>query len=155
LQDSNLDPLSASPHQDVADPDELYSLVELVVKGHDAAVLRSYEKFVRTTCSHLALKVAVETPPMHFLRRTLLKSVHIFKKHRVQYEIRTYYKSFKLRNVTGSTAATVLEYWQRHLPEGVAMTVTRHQLLPLPEGLVDVSEKSEQTEDTDPPNGPQ
>ena len=56
---------------------------------------------------------------------SLLKSVHIFAKHKVQYETRTYFRVMELLRVTGSTADTYLEYSQRMLPEGVAMKVTR------------------------------
>ena len=66
---------------------------------------------------------------------TLLKSKHVHKKHRVQYEIRTYYRFMHFLRLTGSTADTFLEYIQRNLPEGVAMKVTKvsffHQGHPL------------------------
>lgn len=58
-------------------------------------------------------------------RLTLLKSKHVHKKHRVQYEVRTYYRFLEFIKLTGSTADTFLEYIQRNLPEGVAMKVTK------------------------------
>lgn len=58
-------------------------------------------------------------------RWTVLKSAHVHKKHRVQYEIRTYYRYLDFLKLTGSTADTFLEYLQRNLPEGVAMKVTK------------------------------
>lgn len=36
-------------------------------------------------------------PPKNIERLTLLKSVHIFKKHRVQYEMRTHYRCIEVR----------------------------------------------------------
>ncbi|CAB0033285.1 unnamed protein product [Trichogramma brassicae] len=57
-------------------------------------------------------------------RWTVLKSKHVHKKHRVQYEMRTYYRFLNFLKLTGSTADTFLEYIQRNLPEGVAMKVT-------------------------------
>ena len=60
-----------------------------------------------------------------FERLTVLKSVHVHKKHRVQYETRTYYRYLDLFNLTGSTADTYLEYIERNLPEGVAMKITK------------------------------
>jgi len=53
----------------------------------------------------------------------------------VQYETRTYYRLVRLEKLTGSTADTFLEYVQRNLPEGVAMKVTRRQVMELPEHL--------------------
>lgn len=35
-------------------------------------------------------------PPKDIERLTLLKSIHIFKKHRVQYEMRTHYRCFEV-----------------------------------------------------------
>lgn len=61
-------------------------------------------------------------------RLTVLKSVHVHKKHRVQYETRTYYRFMDFAKLTGSTADTFLEYIQRNLPEGVAMKVTKVSL---------------------------
>lgn len=35
-------------------------------------------------------------PPKHIDKLTLLKSIHIFKKHRVQYEMRTHYRCLEV-----------------------------------------------------------
>lgn len=37
-------------------------------------------------------------PPKDIERLTLLKSIHIFKKHRVQYEMRTHYRCIEVRS---------------------------------------------------------
>ncbi|XP_052766044.1 28S ribosomal protein S10, mitochondrial-like [Mya arenaria] len=124
--------------------DVLYSKLVLEVKGHDDAVLTSYQKFVQLTSKCLGLEeCTVEKPKYDVFRRSLLKSVHVFKKHYVQYEQRTYYRIFTLPRVTGSTADTLLEYIQRNLPEGIAMKVTKHRLEALPEKLRPPQMKSE------------
>jgi small subunit ribosomal protein S10 len=64
-----------------------------------------------------------------------LKSVHIYKKHRVQYETRTYFSFIQYKYLTGSTADTLLEYVERNLPEGVALKATKVELQALPEHL--------------------
>lgn len=38
-----------------------------------------------------------DKPPKTIERFTLLKSVHIYKKHRVQYEMRTHYMCLEVR----------------------------------------------------------
>lgn len=68
-------------------------------------------------------------------RFILLKSVHIYKKHRVQYEIRTHYRFMHFHKLTGSTLDTFLEYIERNLPEGCAIKATKIELQPLPEHL--------------------
>lgn len=68
-------------------------------------------------------------------RYTILKSAFVHKKHRVQYEIRTYFKFMQFHKLTGSTLATFLEYIERNLPEGVALKATKVEILVIPEHL--------------------
>ncbi|XP_033353892.1 28S ribosomal protein S10, mitochondrial [Bombus vosnesenskii] len=117
-----------------SEPDKLYKKLEIEVRGNDPAVLRSYGEFAVVVAGHLDITVgrhvAIRKPI--FERLTLLKSVHVHKKHRVQYERRTYYRYVDLFNLTGSTADTYLEYIERNLPEGVAMKITKVELQTLP-----------------------
>ncbi|CAH1101973.1 unnamed protein product [Psylliodes chrysocephalus] len=119
------------------DLDKLYKFVELELRGNDPAVLKSFSKFAVTTGNHLDVGTKSWTllKPNHE-RYTLLKSVHIYKKHRVQYEYRTYYAFVQYKYLTGSTADTILEYLERNLPEGVALKATKVEVQPVPEYLV-------------------
>nr|XP_051711675.1 28S ribosomal protein S10, mitochondrial isoform X2 [Oryctolagus cuniculus] len=117
------------------EPDTLYKRLSILVKGHDKAVLDSYEYFAVLAAKELGITIKVHEPPRKIERFTLLKSVHIFKKHRVQYEMRTLYRCLELERLTGSTADVYLEYIQRNLPEGVAMEVTKTHLERLPEHI--------------------
>lgn len=69
-------------------------------------------------------------------RMTLLKCKTGNKKHRVQYEIRTWYRFMEFAKLTESTADTYLEYIQRNLPEGVFMKVTKVGLWTLYESTI-------------------
>ncbi|XP_033296991.1 28S ribosomal protein S10, mitochondrial [Bombus bifarius] len=117
-----------------SEPDKLYKKLEIEVRGNDPAVLRNYGEFAVVVAGHLDITVgrhvAIRKPI--FERLTLLKSIHVHKKHRVQYERRTYYRYVDLFNLTGSTADTYLEYIERNLPEGVAMKITKVELQTLP-----------------------
>lgn len=138
---ASLSYLSASDDLAVGEPDKLYSLVEVECRGHDTAVLRSYLTFVSSAASHLNVSLEeILWPKKHIHRWTLLKSVHIHKHHRVQYEVRTHFLIMKFARLTGSTTDTFLEYIQRNLPEGVAMKVTKHELHRLPEHVKPSSE---------------
>ncbi|XP_070590596.1 small ribosomal subunit protein uS10m isoform X1 [Erythrolamprus reginae] len=118
------------------EPDILYKRLAILVKGHDKTVLDSYEYFVVLAAKELGLSIEkIEKPPRKIERFTLLKSVHIYKKHRVQYEMRTHYQYIELKNLTGSTANVFLEYIQRNLPEGVAMEVKKTKLEKLPDHI--------------------
>ncbi|KAG7159186.1 28S ribosomal protein S10, mitochondrial-like [Homarus americanus] len=138
---SNLSYSQPSSELTVGEPDRLYSQIEVECRGHEPAVLRSYNTFVSTAAGHLSIPVEdVLWPKKHIKRWTLLKSVHIYKHHRVQYEVRTHFLVMKFARLTGSTADTFLDYIQRNLPEGVAMKVTKHELHKLPEHVKPSSE---------------
>ncbi|XP_060686860.1 small ribosomal subunit protein uS10m [Hemiscyllium ocellatum] len=128
---------STAPLVAVTDePDALYRKISVLVKGHDKAVLDSYEYFATLAAKELNITVdKVYEPVKKIDRMTLLKSVHIFKKHRVQYEMRTYYRCIEIKHLTGSSANVYLEYIQRNLPEGVAMEVTKTLIEKLPEHI--------------------
>uniref|UniRef100_A0A8C3P7K5 Small ribosomal subunit protein uS10m n=1 Tax=Chrysemys picta bellii TaxID=8478 RepID=A0A8C3P7K5_CHRPI len=118
------------------EPDTLYRKLSVLVKGHDKAVLDSYEYFAVLAAKELGISIEkVHEPPKKIERFTLLKSIHIFKKHRVQYEMRTHYRCLELKHLTGSTADVYLEYIQRNLPEGVAMEIKKTKLEKLPEHI--------------------
>ncbi|XP_054715100.1 28S ribosomal protein S10, mitochondrial-like [Uloborus diversus] len=126
--------------------DDLYSKMVVEVRGHDRAVLNSYEWFTKTAANELGVNITNISEPKKFHdRRTLLKSAFVHKKHRVQYEFRTYFRIFEMKHLTGSTADTFLEYIQRNLPEGVSMKVTKHRIEKLPDHIKNyVPEKTEE-----------
>ncbi|XP_034116602.1 small ribosomal subunit protein uS10m [Drosophila nasuta] len=120
-----------------AEPDQLYSKLEIELRGVDPAVLKSYTWFATTAAEHLNIELGKCWSPRkaHHERMTLLKSVHIYKKHRVQYEIRTHFRYMNFHKLTGSTLDTFLEYIERNLPEGVALQATKTELQQIPEHL--------------------
>uniref|UniRef100_A0A1A9WLV2 Small ribosomal subunit protein uS10m n=1 Tax=Glossina brevipalpis TaxID=37001 RepID=A0A1A9WLV2_9MUSC len=123
------------------EPDKLYSKLELELRGIDPAVLKSYSWFATTAANHLNIEVgkwqveAWSERKANKERLTLLKCVHIYKKHRVQYEIRTYFRYIHFHKLTGSTLDTFLEYIERNLPEGVALLATKTEIQEIPEHL--------------------
>ncbi|CAF0827566.1 unnamed protein product [Adineta ricciae] len=132
--------IAATPRPKIEQPagsDELYKRLYVEVRGHDPAVLDSYEKFVRLVSTELDIQLTnIENPPFFTERWTLLRSKFAKKKYWREYEIRTYYKKFHFKHLTGSTASTFLEYVQRNLPEGVMMIVERVRLESFSEKLV-------------------
>ncbi|XP_071777117.1 small ribosomal subunit protein uS10m [Centroberyx gerrardi] len=130
------------------EPDTLFQKVSVLVKGHDRAVLDSYEFFATMTAKELGITLGkVFEPPKDIDRFTLLKSIHIFKKHRVQYEMRTHYRCIELSHVTGCTAQVYLEYIQRNLPEGVAMEVSKTAMEKVPDHILQPIWKDQPTDD--------
>uniref|UniRef100_T2MEE1 Small ribosomal subunit protein uS10m n=1 Tax=Hydra vulgaris TaxID=6087 RepID=T2MEE1_HYDVU len=118
------------------DKERLVSLLTVKVRGADEAVLDSYTQFAQRAAKVLQLDTSGKIIlPMHIEKRTLLKSPHINKKHRVQYELRTHARMFQLRELTGDTADIYLEYIQRNIPEGVSMSVEQTELEQLPSFL--------------------
>lgn len=51
-----------------------------------------------------------DKPPKTIERFSLLKSVHIFKKHRVQYEVRTHYMCLEVRRKQNCSRCTIQKY---------------------------------------------
>ncbi|KAJ8709741.1 hypothetical protein PYW08_009745 [Mythimna loreyi] len=117
--------------------DKLYKRVELEMRGIDPAVLLSYTWFCVAAASHLGIEVTKSWAlrKAEKERHTLLRCVHIYKKHRVQYEIRTYFRFIHLQRLTGSTCDTYLEYIERNLPEGCALKVTKVECQKLPDHI--------------------
>lgn len=133
------------------EPDTLFHKVSVLVKGHDKSVLDSYEFFATMAAQELGITLGrVFEPPKDMERMTLLKSVHIFKNHRVQYEMRTHYRCIELCHVTGSTCQVYLEYIQRNLPEGVAMEVTKTAIEKIPDHILEPMWNDHPTEDDKP-----
>lgn len=117
--------------------DKLYKTVEVEMKAYEPAVLKSYSWFATTAAKELGIKVGecwAQKKPDHE-RFTVLKSIHIYKKHRVQYEVRTYHRFAQFHNLTSSTADTFLEYIQRNLPEGVGLKITKVGIEKLPDHI--------------------
>ncbi|GAB0088885.1 28S ribosomal protein S10, mitochondrial [Sergentomyia squamirostris] len=117
--------------------DKLFSKLEIELRGADPAVLKSYSWFATTAAENLNIEVGkcwAENKP-YFDRLILLRSVHIFKKHRVQYEMRTYFRYMNFHKLTGSTLDTFLEYIERNIPEGVALKATKVEVQAMPEHL--------------------
>lgn len=128
------------PNENVANSepsvDKLYKILEIELRGNDPAVLKSFSKYAVATGTHFEIqtKAWTQRKPEHE-RYTVLKSVHVNKKHRVQYEHRTYYSFLQYHKLTGSTANTLLEYIERNLPEGVSLKATKVELQRMPEHL--------------------
>ncbi|VDL60778.1 unnamed protein product [Hymenolepis diminuta] len=124
--------------EEIDEPDILIKKLQLEVKGHEPAVLKSYESFVKSVCDHFELNCFVETrySPIYD-RLSMNKSPFIHKKHQRQYEFRSYVKTFTIPNLTGCTANVFLEYIQRNLPGGVHMIVNQHRVESLPAALQD------------------
>ncbi|XP_066152572.1 small ribosomal subunit protein uS10m [Euwallacea fornicatus] len=133
LHKVNVSETSSTPPQE---PDKLIKTLQLELRSNEPAILKSFCKFAVTTGNHLGLdsKSWSLNKPVHE-RYTVLKSVHIYKKHRVQYEKRTYFSFVQYNKLTGSTADTLLEYVERNLPEGVALKATKVEVQELPEHL--------------------
>uniref|UniRef100_A0A8D8UYN6 Small ribosomal subunit protein uS10m n=2 Tax=Cacopsylla melanoneura TaxID=428564 RepID=A0A8D8UYN6_9HEMI len=119
-------------------PDKLYSRISCELRANDPAVMTSFNTFALTAAKHLGIEIGecyAEKKP-HHERYTVLRSVHVVKRCRVQYEVRTYFRWMNFHKLTGSTADTFLEYIERNLPEGVALKVTKYELQRLPSHLV-------------------
>ena len=130
------DDLTDSAIVETAQTETLYRAIDILIKGHEAAVLESFMTFMNTAAQYLDIHVAGQLSPKFIAdRSTFLKSIHIHKKHRVQYEIRTHRRVLQLKYLTSSTANAYLEYVERNIPAGVAMHVHKWKLEQIPEHI--------------------
>uniref|UniRef100_A0A183E7B2 Small ribosomal subunit protein uS10m n=1 Tax=Gongylonema pulchrum TaxID=637853 RepID=A0A183E7B2_9BILA len=90
--------------------------------------------FFQAVCGHLQIEVvSIKVFPYVWWIQNALRAKFAKKKNQLHYETRTHIRQFTIKNVTGSTASTFLEYIQRNIPEGIAMKVTYDEIAPLPE----------------------
>ncbi|CAI5446083.1 unnamed protein product [Caenorhabditis angaria] len=114
-------------------PDKLFSNIELEYRAHDKELLKSYTTFLQSVCKHLDITQGkIEVLPYIRWVQPALRSKFVHKKYKLHYETRTHITKFEVKNMTGSTASTFLEYIERNIPEGVGMRVGFTELQPLP-----------------------
>lgn len=117
------------------EPDQLFHHVDILVGAHDNPVLNAYVKYMQIACEELEIKTECMQLKPIYMRRQLLKSAHVHKKWKMNYEIRDYRQILRLHKLTGTSANVVLEYFQRNIPAGVMMHVHKFEMLEAPEGL--------------------
>ncbi|EDQ85320.1 uncharacterized protein MONBRDRAFT_34344 [Monosiga brevicollis MX1] len=101
-----------------------YRTCSIRMEGYNHAVLDSYVTFLERAARELGISCTGRIPlPTHKRRETVLKSPHVYKQHRVQFDIATHARLFQMRNLSHSTLNTYLTYVQHHLPPGVATRV--------------------------------
>lgn len=76
--------------------DKLFDKIEVEIRAHQPDVLKSYSFFAQTAAKELNVNVleSVVEPEPHKVRKTLLRSAFVKKKHRVQYEFRCGFYNF-------------------------------------------------------------
>jgi ribosomal protein S10 len=70
--------------------DRLFAQIDIELRAHQPDVLKSYTWFAISAAKELNVKV-IESwaePEPHKVRKTLLRSAHVYSKKRVQYEFR-------------------------------------------------------------------
>ncbi|CAJ0937079.1 unnamed protein product, partial [Mesorhabditis belari] len=88
-------------------PDKLFKSIELEMRGHDPAVLRSYTTFLKTVCGHLNIPQGrLQVLPYVRWIQYALRSKFVHKKYKLHYETRTHITKFEVKELTGSTAST-------------------------------------------------
>ena len=95
--------------------DRLFSEIEIELRAHQPDVLKSYSWFASTAAKELDIDIIENyaEPDPYKLRKTLLKSVFANSKHRVQYEMRTYYHLLKVGKLTESTKPVFCQLFVR------------------------------------------
>uniref|UniRef100_A0A0K0F4W5 Small ribosomal subunit protein uS10m n=1 Tax=Strongyloides venezuelensis TaxID=75913 RepID=A0A0K0F4W5_STRVS len=145
IRNGSLRPLTTATttNQNDKELDKLFSNIKIEYRGHDPAVLQSYSTFLLNACHHLDIEnTPVQRHPYVRWIACLNRSKFARKKYKIHYETRTHIRDISIKNVTGSTASTFLEYIQRNIPEGVAMRVDYTEICDFPKSVKEVMEKT-------------
>lgn len=71
--------------------ERFFDKINIKVKGYDHPALDSYVKFVTRAAKNLDIDISGRVAlPTRIQKYTVIKSPHIFKKHRAQFEMRTH-----------------------------------------------------------------
>ena len=71
--------------------ERFYDKINIKVKGYDSPALDSYVKFVARAAKNLDIEISGRVAlPTRIQKYTVIKSPHVFKKHRAQFEMRTH-----------------------------------------------------------------
>lgn len=123
--------MDAGPVAEQALPDR-FAKLSIAMSCFDHAVLDSYTSFIIRAGTACNLDISGRVPlPTKFKRYTVLKSPHIFKKARSQYESRLHRRLVQLYNISGGTAAVFLDYVLRMIPPGLDVKLT-HETIETP-----------------------
>ena len=105
-------------------------------KGYDHVILDSYVEFIRRTAVAFDVPHTGRVPlPTHRRITTLLKSPHVYKQHRVQFEQRTHHRMIEVKNISGATAKALRAYVEANAPAGVSVRIMTETLESLPTTL--------------------
>jgi len=110
-----------------------YVVANLRLRAFDPLVLDNYARFMQAVAQKMNVGVSGTVPlPRRIRRFTVLRSPHIDKKSREQFEMRISSRLLQVYNTAPETALMYIKYVEEHLPSGVAMRVTEVQHLPVP-----------------------
>ena len=108
-------------------------LATLRFRGFEPSVLDNYTRFVQAVARKMGVTVSGTVPlPRRIRRFTVLRSPHIDKKSREQFEMRTSARLIQVVNTAPEVATTFVKYVEEHLPSGVALRVTETQHTAVP-----------------------
>jgi small subunit ribosomal protein S10 len=126
----------ATPAQEAGAPTaKRYVMASLRFRGYDPSMLDNYTRFVQAVGRQMGVTLSGTVPlPRRIRRFTVLRSPHIDKKSREQFEMRTSSRLIQVVNTAPEAVVPFVRYVDTHLPSGIALriTETQHTAVPFP-----------------------
>jgi small subunit ribosomal protein S10 len=105
----------------MATPTTKKQMIRIRLKGYDHRVVDRATKDIVETAQRTGARVVGPIPlPTRIERFTVLRSPHIDKEAREQFEMRTHKRMLEIHNPTGNTIDKLKNY---NLPSGVHITI--------------------------------
>ena len=96
--------------------------IRIRLKGYDHRVVDKASKDIVETATRTGARVVGPIPlPTHIERFTVLRSPHIDKEAREQFEMKTHKRLLEIQNPTGNTIDKLKNF---NLPSGVFITIS-------------------------------
>ena len=121
---------------------------KFVVKGLDLEVTHSYAEFIRRTAVECGFKAAKGVTPlkMKVTKLTLLKSPHVYKTARSQYEKRVYGRAVKVYDADPEVGERFIEYLRTKYPAGTGASVELYKYEEIPKSILKLLPNGPKTE---------
>jgi len=100
----------------------------LTIRSHDKVLLKSFLQKLKSTWSEIdGSELSVIGLPIKKKRYTILRSPHVDKKSRDQWEIRKHSYYCQIQNENEKQIQYILDYILRHIPGGIGVVLHRYQ----------------------------
>lgn len=107
---------------------------KIILKSFDDKILESYIRSLKKLASKVGIRniIGPNRLPNNIKRWTVLKSPHIDKKSREQFEWIVHKRYFEISNTNASNQEIFLHYLQEQIPIGIGVEIKKYKYFNIP-----------------------